>query len=106
MLEHATVSITCGMDDIGILGIEDESGMLVWPASAKVDVMASITSTSVVLGLSMICTASLVDRVAVRVNPVVSSVSLTNESKLSCGQCLMKFGENCNSVAEAFLLSV
>ena len=37
------VSITCGMDDIGIIGIEDESGMLVWPASAKVDVMAKDT---------------------------------------------------------------
>ena len=84
------VSTTCGVDDIGTLDVEEESGMLVWPASGKVDVMASITSTLVVLGLRTICNPSLVDRVAVRVNPVVSSVSLTNESKLSCGQCLMK----------------
>ena len=73
MVEHAAVSIIGSVDDSGV------------------DVMASITSTSVVLGLRAICNASLVDRVAVSVNPVVSSVSLTSESKLSCGQCLMKF---------------
>ena len=64
--------------------------MFVWSGSAKVDVMGSITFISVVLGLRVICTATLADRLAVSVNEVVSSVSLTSESKLSGGQCLMK----------------
>ena len=64
------VGITCGMDD---------------------SEMAPITLISVVLGLRVMCSASLVERVAMSVSPLVSSVLLTSESKLSCGQCLMKF---------------
>ena len=84
------VGIACGMDDSEILGVDESAIMLVCSGSAKVDAMASITLISVVLGLRVMCTASLVERVAMSVNPLVSSVSLTSESKLSCGQCLMK----------------
>ena len=84
------VGIACGMDVSEILGV-DESAILVCSGSTKVDAMASITLISVVFGLRVMCTASLVERVAMSVNPLVSSVSLTSESKLSCGQCLMKF---------------
>ena len=84
------VGIACGMDESETLGV-DERAMLVCSGSTKVDAMASITLISVVLGLRVMCTASLVERVALSINPLVSSVSLTSESKLSCGQCLMKF---------------
>ena len=64
------VGVVCGMDD---------------------SEMVSITLISVVLGLRVMCTASLVERVAMSVNPLMSSVSLTSEIKLSCGQCLVEF---------------
>ena len=70
---------------------------------AGVDVMTFVTLSSVVLGLRVICTASRADRLAVSVNPFASSVSLTRESKLSCGQCLMKCWEKCNAVVNVSL---
>ena len=69
------------------------------------DVMTFVTLSSVMLGLRVICTASLADRLAVSVNPLVSSVSLTSESKSSCGQCLMKCWEKRNAVVNVSLLS-
>ena len=65
-----------------------------------------ITSISVVLGLRVTCTASLAARLAVSVNPLVSSVSLTSESKRSRKQYVMTYWEKCNSVADASLLSI
>ena len=70
------------------------------------DVMASITSISVVLGLRVTCTASLADRLAVSVNPSVSSVSLTSESKLNPGQCVRMCWEKSNSTERVSLPSV
>ena len=73
---------------------------------AKVDIMTSIMSISVVLGLRVTCTVSMAARLAVSVNPVVSWVSLTSKNKLNCGQCLMEYVEKCNSVARASLFSI
>ena len=84
------VGIVCGMDDSELLGVDESVIMLVCSGSTKVDAMASITLISVAFGLRVMCSASLVERVAMSINPLVSSVSLTSESKLSCGQCLMK----------------
>ena len=58
-----------------------EKVMLEWSASFKLDVVTSMTSISVVLGLRVTCTASLAARLAVSVNSLMSSVSLTSESK-------------------------
>ena len=82
-----------------------ENAMLEWSGSSKMDIMTSITSISVVLGLRVTCTVSLVDRLAVSVIPLVSSVSLTSESKLNCGQCLMKCWKKCNSVVNVSLVA-
>ena len=113
----AVVGITCGLDEKALLvwakgvlvamssGVDD-SAMLVWSGSAKVDVMTAITFISVVLGLRVTWTASLATRLALSMNPLVSSVSLTSESKMSCGQCLMKYWEKFNSVARVSLLSM
>ena len=111
----AVVGVICGVDKNEILvwvkgvlvatstGV-DESAMLVWSGSAKVDVMPSITS--------IFCCAwdkrslQFITGSYMNMNPLVSSVSLTSESKLSCGQYLMKYWEKCNSVVRASLLSM
>ena len=84
----------------GVVGSE-----CVWSGSAQLDVISFLTLSSVVLGLRVIFTASRADRVAVSVNPLVSFVSLTNETKLSCGQCLIKCWEKCNAVVNVPLSS-
>ena len=78
--KHTVVACNCGME-------KDET----------VDVMTFITSITVVLGLRRTCTASLADRLAESANPLVISVSLTSESKLSPGQRVTMCWEKSNS---------
>ena len=84
MVREKCVVVDSGRDMV-------ENVTLEWSGSSKLDVMAFITSISVVLGLRVTCTVSLAAKLAVSVSPLMSSVSLTSESKLSCGQCLVKY---------------